>query len=75
MDLSIPKCGIFGCPNKSCMAPQKFKTYIQSRNIHFRNQPLPVLHQNEAYVYLGIQPIPLLKWKLQNHITKSKLVK
>jgi hypothetical protein len=66
---------IYGCLNKSKLFPQNFKTYIQFHNIHFRNQPLPVLHQNKTYVYLSIQLVPLLKWKPQNHVTTFKLIK
>ena len=52
---------------------QKFKTYLQSHNINFKNSPIPILHQNELYVYMGIQLIPSLKWKLQIHATTTKL--
>jgi hypothetical protein len=51
------------------------KAYIQSYNIKYRNQPIPVLHQNEPYVYLGIQLIPSLKWKAQQAIIMNKLIK
>jgi hypothetical protein len=54
MDLGIPKCAITGCPNKTKTKLEIFKAIIQSYNINYRNQPLPVLHQNEPYVYLGI---------------------
>ena len=47
---------------------------IQTQNINYRDQSLPVLHQNEPYVYLGIQLVPSLKWKLQTHITLSKTI-
>jgi hypothetical protein len=57
------------------MPATTFKAYIQSHNIKYRNQPIPVLHQNEPYVYLGIQLIPLLKWKTQQTITMNKLIK
>ena len=73
MDLGVQKCAITGCPNKSKLSPEKFKTQIQNHNISYRNQPIPVLHQNEPYIYLGIQLIPTLKWKLQTHITTNKL--
>jgi hypothetical protein len=74
MDLGIPKCAITGCPNKSKMNPHQFKTHIQSHHIHFRNQLIPTLHQNEPYVYLGIQLVPSLKWKVQIHVTTAKLI-
>jgi hypothetical protein len=75
MELGIPKCTITGCPNNKPMPATTFKAYIQSHNIKYRNQSIPVFHQNEPYVYLGIQPIPLLKWKAQQAITMSKLIK
>ena len=74
MELGVPKCAITGCPNKSKTNPEAFKVKIQAQNIHYRNQPLPVLHQNEPYVYLGIQLVPSLKWKLQTHITTTKII-
>jgi hypothetical protein len=52
---------------------QKFKTHLQFQNINFQNTPIPILHQNEPYVYLGIQLVPTLKWKLQIHTTTTKL--
>ena len=54
--------------------PELFKSKIQAQNINYRNQPLPILHQNEPYVYLGIQLVPSLKWKLQTHITLAKVI-
>jgi hypothetical protein len=75
MELGIPKCAIIGCPNNKPMPATTFKAYIQSHNIKYRNQPIPVLHQNEPYVYLGIQLIPSLKWKSQQAITMNKLIK
>ena len=74
MDLGVQKCAITGCPNKSKTKPENFKTHIQNQNISYRNQPIPVLHQNEPYVYLGIQLVPSLKWKLQTHITTNKVM-
>jgi hypothetical protein len=71
MELGIPKCAITGCPNNKPMPATTFK----SHNIKYRNQPIPVLHQNEPYVYLGIQLIPSLKWKTQKAITMNKLIK
>jgi hypothetical protein len=73
MDLGISKCAITGCSNKSKMNPPNFKTFITTQNIHYRNQPIPILHQDEPYTYLGIQLVPSLKWKLQIHITTTKL--
>ena len=73
MDLGITKCAITGCPNKSKMNQETFKTQIQATNITYRNQPIPVLHQNELYTYLGIKLIPSLKWKIQIHATNTKL--
>ena len=54
IDLSIPKCTITGCPNKTRLNLQAFKTHINNTNINFRNQPIPILSQHEPYVYLGI---------------------
>jgi hypothetical protein len=51
MELGIPKCAITGCPNNKSMPATTFKAYIQSHNIIYRNQPIPILHQNEPYVY------------------------
>jgi hypothetical protein len=75
MELGIPKCAIIGCPNNKPMPATTFKAYIQSHNIKYRNQPIPVLHQNEPYTYLGIQLIPSLKWKAQQAITMNKSIK
>lgn len=55
MDLDIPECNITGCPNKSKMNPEALKAYMQAKNISFYNHPISVLHENEPYVYLGIQ--------------------
>jgi hypothetical protein len=44
MKLGIPKCAITGCPNNKPMPAATFKAYIQSHNIKYRNQPIPVLH-------------------------------
>ena len=74
MDLGITKCAIIGCPNKSKMNQETFKAQIQATNITYRNQPIPVLHQNEPYTYLGIQLISSLKWKIQIHATTTKLI-
>jgi hypothetical protein len=73
MGLGINKCAIRGCPNKSKLSPTTFKAYLQSHNIQFRNQAIPILYQNESYKYLGIQLIPSLTWKIQIHSTISKL--
>jgi hypothetical protein len=75
MELGIPKYAITGCPNNKPMPATIFKAYIRSHNIKYRNQPIPVLHQNEPYIYLGIQLIPSLKWKVQQTITMNKLIK
>jgi hypothetical protein len=75
MELGIPKCAITRCPNNKYMPATTFKAYIQSHNITYRNQSIPVLHQNEPYVYLGIQLIPSLKWKIQQTTTMNKLMK
>ena len=53
---------------------ETFKAQIQATNITYRNQPIPVLHQNESYVYLDIQLVPSLKWKIQTHVTTTKLI-
>ena len=74
MDLGITKCAITRCSNKSKMNQETFKAQIQATNITYRNQPIPILHQNEPYLYLGIQLIPLLKWKIQIHVTTAKLI-
>ena len=74
MDLGITKCAITECLNKSKMNQETFKAQIQATNITYRNQPIPVLHQKEPYVNLGIQLIPSLKWKIQIHATTTKLI-
>ena len=74
MDLGITKCAITGCSNKSKMNQETFKAQIQATNITYRNQPLPILHQNEPYAYLGIQLIPSLKGKIQIHTTTIKQI-
>ena len=58
------------------MNQEAFKVQIQATNITYRNQPIHVLHQNEPYVYLGIQRIPSLKWKwkIQIRATTTKLI-
>jgi len=58
MELGVPKCAITGCPNKSKLKPNSFKTHITSQNISYRQQPIYVLHQNESYIYLGTQLVP-----------------
>jgi hypothetical protein len=73
MDLGVPKCAVTGCPNKSKIKPETFKAKIQAQKIQYRNQLILVLHQNEPYVYLGIQLVPSLKWKHQTHITTTKI--
>ena len=74
MDLGVTKCVVTGCPNKTKMQPNKFKTYMTTQKISYKDQTLPVLHQNEPYVYLGIQLVPSLQWKLQTHITTTKII-
>ena len=64
MDVGMQKCAITGCPNKSKKNPIAFKTTLQNTNINYRGQSLPILTQNEAYVYLGIHVVPTLKWKI-----------
>ena len=73
MGLGIIKCALTGCPNKSKLAPQKFTTFLQTQNINFRNQAIPILHQNEPYKYLGIYMVPSLTWKIQTHATTTKI--
>jgi hypothetical protein len=75
MDLGIPKCAITGCPNKSKLHPTTFKALIQSTNINYRNQPIPILNQHEPYTYLGINLAPSLKWKTQINTTTAKVIK
>ena len=76
IDLGISKCAIAGCPNKSKMSPQVFKTQIQATNINYRNEAISVLSQNEPYTYLGINLAPSLKWKTQIHTTTTtKIIK
>jgi hypothetical protein len=64
MDLGIPKCAITGCPNKSKLNPLNFNALITTHNINYKQQPIPILNQDEPYTYLGIQLVPSLKWKL-----------
>jgi hypothetical protein len=54
MDLGISKCALTGCPNLTKMNPPTFKAFLQIKNISFHNQPIPILHQNEPYLYLGV---------------------
>ena len=61
MDLGVPKCAITRCLNKSRLNQETFKAQIQATNITYGNQPIPILHQNESYVYFGIQLVPFLK--------------
>jgi hypothetical protein len=75
LELGIPKCTITSCPNNKPMPATTFKAYIQLHNITYRKQPIPVLYQNESYIYLGIQLIPSLKWKIQQATTMNKLTK
>ena len=73
MGLGINKCALIGCSNKSKLAPQKFTTFLQTQNINFRNQTIPILLQNEPYKYLGIHMVPSLTWKTQTHATTTKI--
>ena len=75
MDLRIPKCAIIGCPTKSKLHPTTFKALIQSTNINYMNQPIPVLNQHEPYTYLRINLAPSLKWKTQINATTAKVIK
>jgi hypothetical protein len=54
MDLGIPKCAIIVCPNKSKLNPLNFKTLLTTHNISYRQQPIPILTQDEPYTYLSI---------------------
>ena len=74
MDLGISKFAVTRFPNKSKTNQVTFKTQIQIANITYRNQPVPVLYQNEPYIYLGIQLIPSLIWNTQIHITTTKVI-
>ena len=73
MGLGINKCALTGCPNKSKLVPYKFTTFLQTQNINFCNQSIPILHQNEPYKYLGIYMVPSLTWKTQTHATTTKI--
>ena len=73
MGLGSTKCALTGCPNKSKLAPHKFTNFLQNQNISFRNQAIPILHQNEPYKYLGIYMVPSLTWKIQTHATTTKI--
>lgn len=75
MELGVPKCAITGCPNKSKMHPTAFKAQLQATNITYRNQPIHVLHQNEPYIYLGLNLVPSLKWTIHIHVTTTKVMK
>ena len=75
MDLGIPKCLNTGCPNKSKASPLAFKIEIQAANINYKNEPIPILNQNEPYIYLRINLAPSLKWKTQIHTTTTKVIK
>ena len=52
MDLGVNKCAITGCPNRSNTRSNTFKAKFQAQNLTYRNQPIPILHQNEPYVYM-----------------------
>jgi len=49
MDLGVPKYAITECPNKSKTKLDTFKAQIQAMNISYKNQPIPILQQNEPY--------------------------
>ena len=74
MDLEISKWAVTWCFNKSKMNQITFKRELQTANITYRNQIILVLHQNKPYVYLGIQLVPSLKWKIQIHTTTTKVI-
>ena len=73
MDLSISKCALTGCPNKSKLRPKKFTAFLYNKNITFQDQQIPILHQHESYKYLGVHLVPSLTWKIQTNITMTKL--
>ena len=75
MDLYLVKRAITGCPNKSKLKPNMFKTFIQSQYITYKAKGFPILTQHEPYTYLGIQITPSLKWSLQKEITLKKTKK
>ena len=45
MGLVINKCAITSCPNKLKLSSQIISIFLQIKNINFRNQPIPILHQ------------------------------
>lgn len=57
MDLGITKGIVTRCPYNSKLQPLALTTYLKAQNIHYRNQPLLMLSQNEPYTYLGIRLI------------------
>ena len=72
MGLGINKHAITRCPNKTKLPPTTFKAHLQSHNIQFRNQAIPILHQKKPYKYLGIQLVPSLTLKIQINSTMTK---
>ena len=74
MNLGIPKCALIGCPNLTKMNLLTFKAFLQNKKISFRNQPIPVLHQNEPYLYLGIHLVASRNWNIQIHVTLTRLI-
>ena len=72
MDLEVPKCVIIGCPNKSKTKPETFKAKIQAQNINYKNQQIPILHQNEPYVYLDILLVPGRQYFTPTSVTRSR---
>lgn len=71
MDLGITKYVVTRCPYNSKLQPLAFTTYLKAQNIHYKNQPLPMLSQNDPYTYLGIWLVPLLKWSIQKETSKE----
>ena len=73
MGLGINKCAVTGNPNRTIRNPPAFTIFVRNQNITFKNQSILILHQNEAYKYLGIHLTPTLKWNIQIHATMTKL--
>ena len=47
--------------------------YLEVKTLSLGINPYLILHQNEAYKYLGIHLTPTLKWNIQLHATMTKL--
>lgn len=73
MDLGIPTCAEVGCPDKSKLQPLASTTYLQVRNTNYKNQQLPILSQNEPYMYLGVELAPFLTWTIRKTTTNQKV--